>query len=48
MPLLGVGGVYYFTVEALADGPAEGLFRIKNSRIWSDETIGEISIPIYV
>ena len=48
MPFLGVGGVYYFTVEALADGPAEGLFSIKNSRVWSGDTIGEITIPIYV
>ena len=38
--MVGVGGMYYFTLEALAPGPAEGVFSIKNSRVFSGETIG--------
>ena len=48
MPLLGAGGTYFFTLEAIVDGPAEANFSIKNSRVWSGETIGEIDIPIHV
>ena len=48
LPLCGVGGTYYFTLNALTNGPGEGIFSIKNSRIWSGETIGEIKIPVNV
>ena len=48
VPLMGAGGLYYFTLEAEQDGPVHGLFSITNSREWSGETIGHIEIPISI